>query len=421
MKATHLEDRARLASRALVGRYYRELESDEFRDRKVVYLYTSGSIAELFRSFGFRVVFPEINCIHISRNNAAVEMIHHGEALGYGSHICSYVKSDLGLMAGPPQGQTPFGKIPKPDLIVINHTGCSTYIKWAEALQREFGCETRIVDVPFIREEGRTEFDHQYVRTQIEELIPTCEALSGRKFDQDKLREILGLTKETIDLWMRLLDFGKIKPAPFDGYFDAVSYLAPMTIWRGTQDSVNFYKIVIEQIEERVRNRFSPVGEEKFRLLFDGSPPWPRFKEFRKMFTDWKAVGVATTYVRVVCACEEVEFGPDKPMDYLASLATQSYYNWNHMKKLRFIEKMARDFDVDGIIAHSVRSCKPMSLGQLDLRSYFAGEAGIPSLFLDSDMADPRYFTMAQTRDRVSTFFEAMKIAKKHAAGHRIV
>jgi len=268
MKATRIEDRARLASRALVDRYYRELDSDEFADRKVVYLFTSGSIAELFRCFGFRIVFPEINCIHISRSNAAVEMIRHGEALGYGSQVCSYVVSDLGLMAGPPDGQTPFGKIPKPDLIVINNCGCSTYIKWAEALSREFNCEEKIIDIPFIREDGRTEYDHDYVRSQIEEVIPICEKLSGVKFDPDKLKEILGRTSETVDMWLELLAYGKRKPSPFDGYFDAVSYMAPMTLLRGTQDAVNYYKIVLEQLAERVNQNYSPVGTENFRILF---------------------------------------------------------------------------------------------------------------------------------------------------------
>ncbi len=415
MSALKREDRARLASRKLVERYFRELESDENRDRKVVYMFTSGGIAELFRAFDFRIVYPEINAVHCSRRNAAVEMIRHGEDLGYSADICSYVKSDLGLMAGPLKGQAPFGKIPPPDLLVAVNSGCSTYIKWAEALSREFGCPLRILDVPFIREAGRTDFDHTYVRGQIEDLIPVCEEISGNKFDEDKLKNILELTGETVDLWKKLLEYGKMRPSPLDSYFDGTSYMAPMTIWRGTREAVEYYRQAVAEMDERVSMRYSPAGNEEYRILFDGAPPWPRFSEFRSMFMKWGAVAVANSYVRVVCACEDLRSDPGRPMDFLAELASQSFYNWNHGRKLRFLEKTAREYEIDGIVVHSVRSCRPMSIGQLDLRGYFAREAGIPALFLDSDIADPRFFSTAQILNRVNTFFGALSWRKESA------
>jgi len=409
MKPTPLEDKARTLSRLLMERYYRELNSEEFSDRKVVYLFTSGGITELFRSFNFRVVLPEINAIRCARSKIAPEMIRRGEALGYADEMCSYVKSDLGLMFGPSKGKGPFGQIPPADLIVISHGGCSTYIKWAEVLAREFGCPVGMIDVPFCGEDVQADVDHSYVRGQIEELIPVCEKISGVKFDIDRLKGILRLTREAIDLWVKLLQFGKHKPSPLDGYFEGVSYMAPMTVWRGTLDAVKYYREAIEQMELRVSAGYSPSGEERYRLLFEGSPPWPNFSQFWKMFKKRNAVAVASTYVRVVCACEELRWGPEEPMDYLADLASQSYYNWNHAKKLRFMERLAKEYDVDGIIMHSVRSCRPMSIGQLDLKRYFTREAGIPALFLDSDIADSRFFSPVQIENRINTFSEILE------------
>lgn len=416
MKTSHLEDRARTASRLLTEKWYRELTSDENAESKAIYLFTSGSIVELFRVFGFRIVLPEINALHCSRHNVALEMIHHGESLGYSGDVCSYVKSDMGLMVGPPHGHAPYGTIPPPDLIVITHGGCSTYIKWAEALSREFGCPIAMVDVPFVREEHPTDYDHLYVRRQLEELVPLCEELSGKKFDIDELREILRITEKTIDLWKGLLEYGKLKPSPIDGYFEAVSYMAPMTILRGRKDAYEFYKSAIAQMDERVAAGWSPVGEERFRLFIEGSPPWPKFYEFWEMFKDWGAVAVASSYVRVSCACMGIRYRPDDPFDYLADLAAQSFYNWNLSKRRRFQEKLAREYDVDGFVMHSVRSCRPFSIGQLDLRNYFAREAGIPALFLDSDISDPRFFSTSQIENRVNTFFETLERRKEGQA-----
>jgi benzoyl-CoA reductase subunit B len=416
MKAAQIEDRARMMSRLLVERYYRELSAPEFSDRKVVYLFTSGGIGEFFRTFNFRIVLPEINAVHCARAKISKEMIRHGEALGHINEMCTYVKSDLGLMVGPPKGNAPFGKIPPPDLVVINHCGCSTYIKWGEALAREFNCPVHIIDVPFLNEDHPTESEHRYVRGQIEELVPVCEEISGVKFDQDRLQEVLKRTEEAIRLWVKLLQYGKKRPSPFDCYFEGVVYMAPMTIWRGTSEAIEYYELLIEQMEQRLKANFSPVGKERFRLVFEGSPPWPTFTRFRTMFERWGAVAVASTYIRVVCACEGLNWGPDSPMDYLADLAAQSFYNWNHLKKIQFIENLAKDYEVDGIVAHSVRSCRPISIGQLDLRKYFATEAGIPTLFVDSDIADPSFFSSSQVRKRVNTFFEALDKRRKRAA-----
>jgi benzoyl-CoA reductase subunit B len=251
------------------------------------------------------------------------------------------------------------------------------------------------------------------VRKQIEDLIPVCEEISGIKFDPDRLKEILELTSDTIDLWMKMQELGKLKPSPFDAFFEGVSYMAPLTMWRGTVEARDFYKLANNNIWDRIKSNYTPYGRENFRLLFEGSPPWPSFSEFRGMFKAWSAVGVASTYLYVSVAPGDLEFGPEKPLDYLASLATQSYYNWNLQKRWNHIETLIKDYEVDAIIIHSVRSCRPSSVGQLDMRNYFARDKGIPALFLDSDVADPRFFSSAQVLNRIDTFFEALSQRKK--------
>ena len=43
------------------------------------------------------------------------------------------------------------------------------------------------------------------------------------------------------------------------------------------------------------------------------------------------------------------------------------------------------------------------------MREYFTKEQGLPTLFLESDLADPRYFSEAQMRNRIDAFFEALE------------
>ncbi|HDS30966.1 MAG TPA: hypothetical protein ENN67_07990, partial [Firmicutes bacterium] len=271
----------------------------------------------------------------------------------------------------------------------------------------------KIVDVPFVREDELTEFDILYTRAQIEELVPVCEELTGKKFDIDRLKEILNLSKEAIGLWNKLLSMGKKRPSPFDCYFDASHYMAPMTVFRGTRECVDFYSQAVDEMEKRAEQRFSPAGRERFRLFFEGAPPWPNISEFREMFMEWGGVGVAATYPRVVSAIKPEELDTDDPFELLTLLASSSYLNWNLSKRKRYIENTAKEYKVDGIVFHSVRSCRPFSIGQVDIRNYIAREVGIPTLFVDSDVADPRYFSSAQIKNRIETFLEVLD-RRKH-------
>ncbi len=46
------------------------------------------------------------------------------------------------------------------------------------------------------------------------------------------------------------------------------------------------------------------------------------------------------------------------------------------------------------------------------MREYFTKELNIPTLLIESDLEDPRYFSEAQLRNRVDAFFEALEHQK---------
>ena len=53
------------------------------------------------------------------------------------------------------------------------------------------------------------------------------------------------------------------------------------------------------------------------------------------------------------------------------------------------------------------------------MRDYFTKQLGIPTLYIESDLEDPRYFSEAQIKNRIDAFFESLEHAKQtgsHAA-----
>ena len=55
---------------------------------------------------------------------------------------------------------------------------------------------------------------------------------------------------------------------------------------------------------------------------------------------------------------------------------------------------------------HGDRSCKPYSIGQVDLKARLARELGIRVLLLESDHSDPRAHAAEQADNRVTAFME---------------
>ena len=77
--------------------------------------------------------------------------------------------------------------------------------------------------------------------------------------------------------------------------------------------------------------------------------------------------------------------------------------------KLRSVKRMAEEFQLDGVMLHSDRSCKPYSLGQMDQRERLVNEIGLPAVLVDADHSDPRSFSEKQTEARLEAFIETME------------
>ena len=74
---------------------------------------------------------------------------------------------------------------------------------------------------------------------------------------------------------------------------------------------------------------------------------------------------------------------------------------------------MIDKYEVDGIVMHSNRSCKPYSLGQYDIQKIVERERGIPSLMIEADMVDERSFSESQIETRIEAFIEMIRGDKR--------
>jgi benzoyl-CoA reductase/2-hydroxyglutaryl-CoA dehydratase subunit BcrC/BadD/HgdB len=73
------------------------------------------------------------------------------------------------------------------------------------------------------------------------------------------------------------------------------------------------------------------------------------------------------------------------------------------------MDRMIRDYRIDGLVILSLRSCKPYSVGQYDIRRLLGERLGVKTLVIEADMTDFRTFSEEQVRTRIEAFFEQLE------------
>jgi benzoyl-CoA reductase subunit B len=376
----------------------------------------SGNCVELLRACHVLPMFPEVVALQNAIRHRSLPLILKAEQAGYSSDNCAYVKADVGLALDG--GMGPGTPIPFPSIVVCNYVGCNVYVKWFEHLADISGSRLFMLDVPFARTDRLEDADVRYVVAQLEELIALCESLTGRRFDIDALRERLALSVRAQDGYARCKHLTKRRPAPFDAYFDSINMMGPINVLRGTVEAAEFFDAAVEEFERLAAEGRGPLSEERFRTVVEGPPPYPYYRSFRNLFTRWGAVAVQSTY-STVGGIWEFGFRHD-PRRPLESIAEQMLYenltNRSIVARYAQIKRYVEEWEADALVIHSIKSCRLFSAGQGDMREYFTRELGVPTLLVESDLEDPRYYAEAQIRNRVDAFFEALEHRRLVAA-----
>jgi benzoyl-CoA reductase subunit B len=389
------------------------------------YVFVMGSINEILKVFDLPVVFPEINSLQTAVRRVAHEYLDVAEDYGYSPDICGYVKADVATQLRG--GEHPMGRIPKPSLAVLTNA-CNTYIKWAEFWERTHDIPVFTLDVPGTREGGRQtwngdpdfENDRKYVEVQLRELIGLCEEVTGKEFDIDRLREVLGWANEISVAWKRILELNRSRPSLFNALTDGTIYLGVANGFRGAPEGSRYFRDLVEEMEYKAEHGIGTLTQELYRLVFVGVPCYPIFRRFNEMFTEWGGTFVHSTYLWFASggANTGFEYDLDRPIESLAEGvlvsvrdAMDSMFHQN-----RVVGSMIDDFRIDGIVYHPIKSCRTVSTGLADGRKHLSRERDVSSLFLESDMMDRRVVSEAQMKNRIDAFFEGLASRRRQAS-----
>lgn len=382
--------------------YYIDAKTAEQTGKKVAWI-TSGGPVEPLIAMDIIPVYPENHGAMIGSSKMGVDLCLKAEEMGYSSDLCSYARSDIGCA---PVSGGPIGGLPKPDMLVCCNNICGTVLKWYEVQARYFNIPLFILDTPFTHV-GFSAEAKNYVKRQILEYIGFLENATGKKFDHDRMREVGKLSLEGQRLWQAVLDMAVNRPSPLSA-FDAFFHLALIVTLRGTQQTVDYYKLLLDEMQERVSQKIGAVANEQYRLLWDNLPIWYRMKWLSDKFAAENACLVADTYTTAWCGSMKY-IREDDFLDTMAEGYSRIYLNIGVDQMADQVIAMAEKYAVDGIVMHSNRSCKPYSFGQYDIQRIVAEKTGIPTLMIEADMVDARNFSEGQVETRIEAFIEALK------------
>jgi benzoyl-CoA reductase/2-hydroxyglutaryl-CoA dehydratase subunit BcrC/BadD/HgdB len=371
---------------------------------------TSVGPAELLRSFGFEVYFPENHGALLGASRLSTDCIPSAIKAGYSGHVCSYTTSDIGAylnQSTPLQKQYGMKGIPKPDLIVYNTNQCREVQDWFNFFSNEFKCPIAGIHSPRHMDEVSAE-EVNLVVAQQKNIIPVCEQVSGQKFDLDRFKETVRLSKEATLLWQRVLKTAKATPAPIS-FFDGVIHMGPIVVLRGTQEAIDYYTLLLAELEENLLHHVGIVQKEQGRIFWEGMPIWGRIRMLSDLFTQNNTSVVASTY----CSSWIFDdFDENYPFESTALAYTKIFINRSERGKMRQLKQWLEEYRCDGIVYHDTKTCFNNSNAKFGMPQRLKEETGIPFVVVEGDLCDLRFFSEGQSITKLETFMEQIEEQK---------
>lgn len=392
--------------RALMQEYFTSLGSGE---KKIAWC-TSVGPAELLRSFGFEVYFPENHGALLGATRTATEYIPVAAKYGFANQVCSYTTSDIGAFISketPLKNHYGLEGIPVPDLLVYNTNQCREVQDWFTFYANHFKVPIVGIHPPRYLDEV-TQNNINQVVDEFKRIIPICEEVSGNKFDIDLFKETVKLSKEATVLWQNVLKTSASDTPPIS-FFDGSIHMGPIVVLRGTHQAKDYYQQLYDELNSNVAEGSGFMSDIKCRIFWDGMPIWGKLRMLSNLFIHSNAAVVASTY------CNSWifdDFDENNPFESSALAYTKIFINRSEKAKIEMLKDWVNEYNIDGIIFHDSKTCFNNTNSRFGMPGRFKEQTGIPVLVIEGDLCDLRFFSEGQSVSKIETFVEQLEYYK---------
>lgn len=392
----------------------------------------AGVSSELLHAFGLEWEWPENFGALCAARGAAAGFCELAEADGYSPDLCSYVRNAMGYagrareLGGVPP-EAPRGGMGTPTMLLGSGAICDPRLKWFQSMAANYlplpVFHVDPMSPPHDVDVGDPRIEAHYkdlLRETLRAQIAFLEGQTGRRLERRRLRAALGHAQAAIALLWEIHELRRAAPCPMGSEDFFTGGVIPLLFMLGTEEAVRYYRMMRDELLVRVAQGIGVVPDERFRLLWMGIPPWYNLGFFNAV-GELGAVFVMET-VYFVGAPVEIDLDGD-PLEALVD-RTWKRAVWIHRWGAEavpeslspsgysapgtwLVRRWVRDYALDGAVMHRTRSCRAVSWGQVHLRNQLE-EEGVPSLIIESDMADPRSWAHAVVMGQVRGFLDGI-------------
>ncbi len=388
--------------RNLMNDYYMRLARlEEKRDQPVAWI-TAIVPIEVVNAAGIVPFYPENYSALCAARGVAGDLINAAETVGISRDLCGYATCNIASIIS---GQWAFGKggLPRPDMLISTRMTCNIHLNWFNYVSQYYQVPLFIMDTPYRTGGAYEEQDIQFFIQQLKRLVNFMEEQTGCTLHADQLGNTLDYSDKAAMAWQDISLSRKNIPSLLESR-DVFSLMNPMVNLAGTPEATSFYEHIAQEVRRRLASGDGKEKTEKYRLIWDLFPPWHDLK-LLEMFDEAGAVFVIDLYA------DSFSGRLNNPDPYKA-LADKYLFHESIQRgvadKRRIFEHLFREYNLDGAVFMSNRSCRYESLNQLDLASYVREHLKKPALLFEGDHMDPTRYSRETIVTQIQTFLDIL-------------
>ena len=338
---------------------------------------------ELLQEVGLSPYNVESYSCYLSASRAERGFLQYVEQTGISETLCSYHKTFIGAVES--------GVLPKPKCIVYTNLTCDANLLTFRKLAEMYDVPAFAIDVPMKQNEENV----QYVANQLRDLAHFLEKCTGKKINEDSLKERVRISKRTLE------KYAAYQAKRADRYIptDLVTPLyCGMTnnILLGTKENEVYMDKLLQDVEN------APPKKGKRIYWMHTIPFWSDAVKSKLYFQeDAQIVGCELAEV-----CEP-DFDPEQPFEAMAKRMVYHALNGSAMRRIEAGIKHAKNVNADGVVWFDHWGCKH-TMGAAQLAKKKFEEQGLPLLILDGDGCDRSHGGEGQTLTRLEAFLEML-------------
>ena len=352
------------------------------------------SPCEIVHCFGLSTLSIECLACFLSGYHLEDYFIDCAQNEGIAPTLCSYHKTFVGAIDS--------GAVPVPRYAVTTSLSCDGNLNTFRYLEKKKGVPFTFLDVPYRDDEASVE----YLAGQLKEFAAALEARFGRRFDEEKLKEILEIENETRKELVRFFELQSEYYYP-DELISQLYLMMGMHLLIGTREFLDLIRFMVQDIQTR------PRFEGK-KILWIHLLPFYQ-ESLRQYFNTNETYQIIASDI-VLDSVEELD--PGKPFHSLAKKIICNLYNGSYRNRAQIVSGLADRLHPDAVIQFCHWGCKQSSGSSILLKERIQ-EKGIPMLILDGDGIDKRNSHDGQIKTRLEAFLEMLDSGETEETGEK--